>query len=125
MDIPAEIPTTFQPIWEGGYNQAIGEGKGAVDAIKHAWDVLERHVFESGQLWQPIAKYSGSNWEIVKKDINRHRVTIIENGMSVEEVLKMYGITHSKPDYDKIYAWLEKGLIRGKHWIKSQINEPV
>ena len=159
MDIPAEIPVSYQPIWEDGYNQAIGEG--IVEAVEHAWDELERYLFEGAvgkaakeirkaggkthvafqggmtdkdnpdegetesRLWRPVAKYNGSNWEIVKKDMNKHRVTMIENSMSAGEVLKMYGITHSKPDYDKIYAWLEKGLIRLKHWLKNQNNEPV
>jgi len=59
MDIPAEIPVSYQPIWEDGYNQAIGEG--IVEAVEHAWDELERYLFEGavGKAAKEIRKAGG------------------------------------------------------------------
>ena len=148
MDIPAEIPVSYQPIWEDGYNQAIGEG--IVEAVEHAWDELERYLFEGAvgkaakeirkaggkthvafqggmadkdnpdegetesRLWQPVAKYNGSNTDQIIDDINEHRRIIMQRYITPEMVLALYGIPIGSKDYQMLYRWMETNMLKSK-----------
>ena len=79
MDIPAEIPVSYQPIWEDGYNQAIGEG--IVEAVEHAWDELERYLFEGavGKAAKEIRKAGGKTH------------VAFQGGMTDMDIMDIYG----------------------------------
>jgi hypothetical protein len=116
MDIPADIPISYQPVWEGVYQQAIGEGVTETEATKKAWDCLELIAFEAQGAYQPSVKYDGKNKKAVMDDINANRATITDSNMTPEDVLKLYNVPPASADYKMIYAWLERNMFFTKKY---------
>ena len=116
MIITDGIPQEFEHFFLEKLDECMKEGFSEGESRLLAWESLERLSFQSPETVlgeavpniTPKITYNGTNFQDVLDDMSNNISQIIRFRIKADDLLRMWGINPSVPEYDRFVNTIEK-----------------